>query len=250
MRNFLASRGVHAILQGQEQWCDVHQAWLYESLEERIGMYYFEISYQKDPGQPADDKAFDVFTSARIWAYAVCCRRQREASYFGRLTRTFFPNDMFVPKRWRSIRHLEPFFIWLLEKCERPDGRPILPSDFNYGPYGGIVEHWDGPENSLAAALIEGCEYHCQRMFSTGNSEEFYPMPYTLVPVEILAVRMVRDQLGLITPQVKHPLLDTNCGQIRGSPADVIDPLAAALEAKLQILTHQLSGPIIPFASP
>lgn len=117
-----------------------------------------------------------------------------------------WPNSV-DPKHW-SRRIFEPFVVVLLKQALRE----AVPSEFatrDLGVYSQVIEAWDDP-TKLGNALVNLCDYHCQQM--DGDIFKWYPEfqypPFKLVPVEILAIRKLREQLGLATPEVKHPLLE------------------------------------------
>jgi hypothetical protein len=66
---------------------------------------------------------------------------------------------------------------------------------------------------------------------------EFSGFPESVFPAEILAVYRVRQDLGLPTPKVRHPLLETPLGRVPSPlprvPDDVLDRVITAVEDEL-----------------
>lgn len=108
-----------------------------------------------------------------------------------------------------QVRMFEPFMLWLyLTSQNKPLPDRLKPG--NWGIYQKVIDHWHQPEE-LAPILLALCDYHCQQMKDNGKDwyAEFQDPPFDLLPSEIVAIYQVREQLGLDTPKVQHPLLDT-----------------------------------------
>ena len=74
------------------------------------------------------------------------------------------------------------------------------------GLYQRVLDAWTN-EGELVKALFDICDYHCQNTYK--DAVPFCEVPYTVFPAEMLAIRRVRSELGLVTPTVEHPLLST-----------------------------------------
>ena len=132
------------------------------------------------------------------------------------------------PDIWKK-RAYEPFLMRLDQKL-RKDELPAGIEDHKIGPYSGVFTHWDNPKE-LAESLVTICDYHCDRMIDKGADEEFDVAPFDLYPCEILAVYRIREQLGLETPMIEHPILATPLSAIRSRKrAKIDDPLLARVE--------------------
>jgi hypothetical protein len=266
--NFLASRGMQSLLKGSNGWHDVHRAWRGEFFNMRVGMYHFERVRQEEQSKPRPKEpslwkrlndvlegnrpplpkpalpildGHTIAVAARMWAYAEVCNQTREADYLMRVVHTFLPR---LTPRQLGRRRLDPFLLWIWQKKMVKNGPVELLSDVDYRAYHSIIKAWDDPY-LLESSITEACEYHCQRMFDSDDYPEFSHMPYAFVPVEILVIYKIRDELGLETPKVHHPLLATPCSKIQGSPCDVQDELLAKAERKLTLLWTQLRDPIV-----
>ncbi len=104
-------------------------------------------------------------------------------------------------------------------------------------PYDAMLELWRSDDlDSLQGALLAACEYHVARSREHNNKEyfEFCTENFRLQPVEILAVLRMRELLGLVVPQIDHPIMNTPAGALypttRVEPDPIIEPaLKAAL---------------------
>ena len=89
------------------------------------------------------------------------------------------------------------------------------------GPYSDVFLNWQDT-GVLADAIWKICDYHVEQLKAHG---EFDRSPYDIFPSEILALYRVREKLGLETPWVKHPLLDTPFTQVPENITYEPDPL-------------------------
>lgn len=115
--------------------------------------------------------------------------------------------DGAVDARYREQRRFEPFMLWLYSKYSGDsDYAEIGAGDL--GIYRRLVDSWDNT-GEFASALAEVCVYHLANNDDTGGDwdPEFKNAPFDLLPLEIRAIEVVRQQQGLSTPGVKHPLL-------------------------------------------
>ena len=71
--------------------------------------------------------------------------------------------------------------------------------------YDEIMAAWDAPDR-LAALLSTACDFHIR---NPGPYENFVAYPFDCYPAELLAIFRVRQRLGLETPPVSHPLLES-----------------------------------------
>jgi len=87
---------------------------------------------------------------------------------------------------------------------------------YRTGPYKDLWKNWEEPV-LLASTLEECCGFHCRQgefiededAYEGPFIEEFAVVPFTVYPVEIMAIRHVRDTLHLQTPPISHPLMNT-----------------------------------------
>jgi hypothetical protein len=115
--------------------------------------------------------------------------------------------------------------LLVLRAGERPTVTPRL------GPYHEVLMHWHGDARVLAQHLADLLDVHLEQL---GSGGAFDDTPCKAYPVEVLAVRAVRDELGLPTGKVDHPLMFTNLGTMTGKRGWPRDELVARLERELQ----------------
>lgn len=113
-----------------------------------------------------------------------------------------------------------------LRAGERPTVTPRL------GPYHDVLMHWQAGGRMFAQALVDLLNVHLESI--SGPGAAFDDPACRLYPVEILAIRSVREWLGLPTPKVDHPLMYTNLGQMTTTRAWPQHELVARLERELQ----------------
>jgi hypothetical protein len=99
------------------------------------------------------------------------------------------------------------------------------------GPYQEVLSHWTSEPRVLGQHLAAMLELHLQLARTT--KAPFDDPAARLYPFEALAVRHVRDWLGLTTPKIEHALMFTNLGQMQpGTPWPAHD-LVQRLEHEL-----------------
>ena len=113
-----------------------------------------------------------------------------------------------------------------LRAGERPTVTPRL------GPYQDVLVHWDAGGRLLAQALTELLNIHLEG--TRGAGAPFDDPPCRLYPIEVLAVRQVREWLDLPMPKVDHPLMHTNLATMAPVHAWPQHELVARLERQLQ----------------
>lgn len=98
-----------------------------------------------------------------------------------------------------------PLFVrelLIMRAGERPNITPRL------GPYQEVLMHWASDQRVFALRLADMLDLHLEQ--TSGAGATFNDPACQLYPVEMIAVRHVRDWLGLTTPKVDHPLMFTN----------------------------------------
>lgn len=112
-----------------------------------------------------------------------------------------------VHYRWLEEQHLIPFAATLYA-CLADVSWEI--AELDLGPYRSVFDKWDDPYG-LSTAMAGVCDYHCLRSpYCSSGFPEFDFGPWGAYPVEIIAIREIRDVLGLETILPEHHLLDTN----------------------------------------
>ena len=82
-----------------------------------------------------------------------------------------------------------------------------LPEAPELGVYGDIIRCWDDDGQRLVDGICHACDYHLEQALAQAGYPEFAMSPYDLLPIDYLALRRVRDTIGLNTPLPEHPLL-------------------------------------------
>lgn len=117
--------------------------------------------------------------------------------------------------RWSNTSPVGGFTLRLYQIFSGRTGpEESYPSDLPAsGAYGGLFANWSSPER-LKQSIVDACDYHLCRMREDPEVEydipEFASQPYRVLPVEILALRAVRERMGLDTSFPSHPLLDSS----------------------------------------
>jgi hypothetical protein len=82
--------------------------------------------------------------------------------------------------------------------------------DLELAVYKDIFVHWNNRIN-LQQALLSAADYHVENLRDKSNAgiAEFTHPPVDIFPAELIAVQRVREKLGLKTPAIDHPLMNT-----------------------------------------
>jgi hypothetical protein len=138
-------------------------------------------------------------------------------------------------RQWGWTWPIHSFILEILRRWRHIAIQPprVLPG---LGAYEGIYGAWSDPP-AFASALATACNYHCERACVEPDDESdqpsYYAYPEKVFPVEILALRRLRQDEGLSFPEVAHPLLDTVwwCS-VPATPPDFSDPLLDEYRAR------------------
>jgi hypothetical protein len=100
-------------------------------------------------------------------------------------------------------------------------------------PYAALIENWTRPERFLDA-LIVACRYHVEQAFDDNADEprDFFQPLYNIFPIEMLAIKRIRQEQGLPMPEIDHPLMQTPLANPPEVMPKVEDPLLDAVIAK------------------
>lgn len=201
--------GLAAILRGDAGgWKEVHRSVTYQRWTVTMCRVPYEkpVTFANYGGNKFLRK--NERYAASLACYGVACGLD-DIRDEGLRTLTGIPGwpDSVDPKHW-NIRIFEPFVVVLLKRMRGE----AVPEEFamrNLGVYSQVLDAWDDFPR-LEKALGSICDYHCQQM--DGDIFKWYPEferpPFKLVPIEILAIRRIREQLGLPMPEIQHPLLE------------------------------------------
>jgi hypothetical protein len=103
---------------------------------------------------------------------------------------------------------------WMSAKFDESDFEPFVDDLGGYKP---IADTWcSNNTDEFANAIYAACDYHMDRSKDSTNDEmyEFEEDPYRVLPVEILAVLRLRESMGLISPDIEHPLMERSTGRL------------------------------------
>jgi len=131
-------------------------------------------------------------------------------------------------KAFRKGHYLDsehfPIFRFILEVICDFLGDPSFENEG--GPIGEtifteLIKNWRDPDpNSLGPLLIAACDFHTYRCKPTRAEEfvEFDAGNWIRIPIEILLVAKLRQEIGLSTASIDHPLMENPFGSL---PAEV-----------------------------
>jgi hypothetical protein len=104
-------------------------------------------------------------------------------------------------------------------------------SDEPLGVYQEILDGWTD-EKRYVKACLKACDYHVKRMHDDQGYSEFLGAPQDLLPVEMLMIRRIRDDLGLPNPEIEHPLMQTPLAHRPKELPEVKDELLEKVTAR------------------
>lgn len=122
-----------------------------------------------------------------------------------------------------------PLFVRELLKLHAGE-RPVV--THKLGPWHEVLMHWNDDPRVLALRLANLLDLHLQQV--RDKKAPFDDPPCQLYPLEVFAIRHVRDWLDLETPKVDHPLMFTNLATMTPDPAWPKNELGERLVALLR----------------
>ena len=139
-----------------------------------------------------------------------------------------------------------PFTAFMIRLCQLWSGMAEVQADptmESLGGYASVIDAWaGGPE--LARAINGACDFHCVSLRPHPHGEGDFG--YDLVggePCEILAIYRIREQLGLDTPKISRPLLDSPLANPPLHIPRIEDPLLDEVAKKFCAEFSQEEGP-------
>jgi hypothetical protein len=90
--------------------------------------------------------------------------------------------------------------------------------------------------DAFPKVLADACDYHLGRIALEEENDypEFEHVPYCWFPVEILAIKRIREEQGLSTPLPDLPLLQTVLGKVPSDLPQAKDELLDKVIAKVR----------------
>lgn len=197
-----STNGALSVLNGNaDGWHSLGKSavYLYSSL--RIILHYFDHDTN-----PAKSPRMTYNHAALSFAHLLALGYYSEANWVGKRLAQGLLDGAF--EKWQAAARFPPFMIRLHEFWS---GNYAAQSsaDSPRDPYQQIIGAWDGEAEEFKNALREACDYHCQRIDGNNDDHEFYDSVYAIFPIEILAVKRVRQALNLEMPELDHPLMQS-----------------------------------------
>ena len=214
-------------------WGDIRLAFLYRAWDVRT-----KIASGDRAGKIRD---FSLnYGIAATHGLAIVLGDQAYANWIGeRVLRSFktkeraFTNDSDAPPFAPFLFQLHS--LWQGEKFDLSRYRGC-----GLGPYADIVKHWHSTD---ADAFRNALQTACDARADNSPLGETCIVPTAQVPVEILAVFIVRKALGLPTPSFSHPLLETPFAQVPAVVDTPTDPILTAAINKIREAHPEIGEP-------
>lgn len=192
--SYLLARGQATVLDGDSHGWD----------EARIGLSLLRCSlllrlhrHQHQPGRTGTKAPFPVLSAAHVVALGIALDDPDGEELFLAFAelsdRAFAEGD-----HW-------PLFVRELQKVRAGERPAITP---RLGEYRDVLLLWHGDHLPLHRAMQAVLDHHLDH--SKGKGAEFAEPWVAPVPLEIMAVLRVRQQLGLPSPKVEHALMYTH----------------------------------------
>ena len=142
-----------------------------------------------------------------------------------------------------------PFTAFSIRLCQLWSGtveeQETVPTTESLGDYRGIIAQWAEGGHGLEKALWEACDFHCVTLRPRPNGEGDYELAgdAAAFPCDILAIYRIRELLGLDTPKISRPLLDSPLANPPFHIPRIEDPLLDQVARKFCAEFSQEEGP-------
>jgi hypothetical protein len=231
-------KGVVDIWQGEpEGWTFLQTSFAYLSWQVRICTGLF----QRGRIERGFDFASPQNNAARCLAHAIATREDDFADWCGRMMLANFTTGEGLYDRW--FMPFEPFMVQLFARWKN---LPIPPSALpcpRLGVYQKLLDAWNN-QKDFAAAAVKACDYHAKHSIEEQIAyAEFVRIPHNVFPAEILAVRRVRNEEGLLWPAVEHALLKTPLVALPSSLPHVRNQLIDLVARNVRSLMPEVAPP-------
>ncbi|QDT67553.1 hypothetical protein MalM25_04530 [Planctomycetes bacterium MalM25] len=236
-------RGTAAILnKNPKGWADVDLAMRYRAWGFRYAVGVAIALDKSSSLYPALQITFDSAAYAAVLCYAYASGNSSIHRFVAdtwhdalRHPNIFTEGVSFWEGGTQGLLWLEPFCLRLFRipaKTKRWE-LPRYVQSKDLGPYYGVIKHWKNP-TEIGNRLRTALDYHCLNIDSSAQHtpySAFCTTPNQLIPFWLLASLLLRNQMGLSTPELRHPLLElptADPGDYRFGSAT--DPLFNQLE--------------------
>jgi hypothetical protein len=202
LANWNARRGVFLISQRDAHgWLDLLRAAQYDFWDTRIRCRSYDRAENK---VMAENFTPSIINSGQCGILCMALDAWTEAEWMGRRLQQSRTDGSITPWTWY---HAVPRLMIALQRLLA--GQRDL-GDLELGVYKDVFDHWDNPAN-LQQALLSVANYHVENLRDKSNADiaEFTHPPVDIVPAELIAIQRVREKLGLETPAIDHPLMET-----------------------------------------
>ena len=229
-----SSRGIVSILNDIViGWHEIFKSILYEY--KYIEFLFFKTFFDIDTfaySMSVDDRFF--IESANLLSALIVYEMDDMLQILATRIQILYQLPQLVPKEFRNKRNYEPFIfkLYALYGTEKLDPTVVR---YNLGIYSDVFIYWDDPDQ-LATVLIKLCDYHCTKMYYDGGFRvpEFYQSPFCLIPFDILAIYKLRDRLGLPTPRINHPLMNSPLVKFYPPKYDYTDDIIERYQKRIE----------------
>jgi len=197
-------KGVAGVCKGKpEGWNALYESYSYLSWNVRV----YTGLYQRGRISTGFDFSFPQNRALCSLAHAIAIQDDEFAEWCGQMLLSNYQIGDGPFNRWYC-----PFGSFLIELFARWKSLKIATTPLPRPPLGvfqELLEAWNH-DRDFASALIKACDYHVERSVDGKIAHaEFVRIPYNVFPVDILAIKRIRDEAGLSWPTVQHPLLNT-----------------------------------------
>jgi hypothetical protein len=190
-----------------------------------------------------DAKIGQTFTLIRgiplLLALAIVLRDDTFADWLGGwLIKAFVADDKRIIG-W-DVTPFEPFMVKLYALWRGISVAGAKAKTAGCDVYNAIMQQWQNSD-AFPELLANACDYHLGRISPEEENDypEFEFVPYCWFPVEILAIKRIREEQGLSTPLPDHPLMQTAMGNVpRNLPRakdELLDSVIAKVRSELPI---------------
>ena len=231
------NRGRSFVLYGADEgnWHTYHRG---------LGYVYWALRVHSGIREMAPWHSFWQVEVASDVAHALTFRRWAFATFFRDILLRSLVDQAQSSKPWWVC---SPFTAFMIRLCQLWSGtaagqaRPTMES---LGGYASVIDAWTRGGAELAKAINLACDFHCVRLRPRLHGEGDFD--YDLVggdPCEILAIYRIREQLGLDTPKIRRPLLDSPLANPPMHIPRIEDPLLDEVARKFCAEFSQEEGP-------
>jgi hypothetical protein len=228
LSSWFGNLGNYEVLQSDSAgWRNIRRSIEYGSLGIRINSVFQDLATRGT--RQAGDSAISLSS-------ALAFRQDRYATWLGdRILDSLKANERkyeFGPPADYNRAFLQFYALFRRRKFDVKDY-----TSESLGVYQAVLDGWQN-EKAYLKACLQACDYHVERMHEEEGFSEFLGAPENLLPVEILMIRRIRDDLGLPNPEIDHPLMQTPLGhppkQLPEIKDNLLDKVTAKAKADLE----------------